>query len=181
MNEKMFIKILEKIEEQNEKIDALMEENKELKNELKALKEKTEELKEETKHTSEEVKKFYKAIAEEVVMTLADFIKKALDKSDEKLFDKIDEKLKNIANKVDNEEKFEKLKEYIHNELNETGKELVLVLGGNQVDLRNNIKNVLQRLDKMEYELTMEMRSIRDPLYRNRLPDGTISVGLRVR
>ena len=185
MNEKILMKILEKVEEQNSKIDSLISENEQLRKELAEVKDEVKETKENAQETKDETKKFYKALAEEVVMTLADFIKKALDKNDEKLMGEIDEKLKGIAGLIDNGEKFEKLKEYIHSELSEAGKELVAVLSGNQANISDNLiqhhKDVLNRLNKMEYEIKTEIKTIRDPLYRNRLPDGTVSIGLPVR
>jgi len=185
MNEDILIKILEKVEEQNSKVDSLISENEQLRKELAEVKDEVKEAKENAQETKEETKKFYKALAEEVVMTLADFIKKALDKNDEKLIGEIDEKLKGIAGLIDNGEKFEKLKEYIHNELYKTGEAITGDLSSNQVTISDNIiqhhKDVLNRLDKMEYEIKTEIKTIRDPLYRNRLPDGTISIGRHVK
>jgi len=197
-------KLLQKIDEQNkmileinkrlmEKIDQLVSENEELRRQLLETQKKVDNVDEKVNNVDEkieenrkELEEFYKQIAEEMLIGMAKYVKSRMDKTDEKFEKTLEDKIKKIAEEVTDEKSFEWLKNYIE----EIGGEIVRTLSGNQVGIKEGMKNLyghgvnwhknevewLDAIYKELKEVKNEVKSIRDPNWIMRDSSGHLSI-----
>jgi chromosome segregation ATPase len=188
--EKILQKQNETISKLSSKIDQLVSENEELRRQLLETRKDIQEVKKENQENRKELEEFYKQIAEEMLIGMAKYVKSKMDKTDEKFEKTLDEKIKKIAEEVTDEKSFEWLKNYIESMLEEAGKQIVRTLSGNQVGIKEGMKNLyghgvnwhknevewLDAIYKELKEVKNEVKSIRDPNWIMRDSSGHLSV-----